>query len=182
MKQLICRFSRHFFIFLAVSFAGWLMETVSLSLNAGRWQDRGFLHLPFCTIYGACVLVIYALIGTPQSGGLLLKGVKIPFLRYSLYGLLAAGIPVTAELITGVVCQSLFDLRLWDYQGHRFHFLGYISLEMAFVWGFAVCTLMWGVYPWLERQVGRISLQERYWASVVFGIVMAGDWIICILR
>lgn len=45
------------------------------------FSDRGFLSLPFCTIYGSSILAIYLIIGTPSKGRLeplFLRAKKLP--------------------------------------------------------------------------------------------------------
>lgn len=181
IQNRICKYRVEILIFLLFSFAGWLMETVTISLDAGELVDRGFLHLPFCPIYGTCIVAIHALIGEPKTGGILLSGVKGKRTRYVLYTLLAVAIPVTAELITGVTCEKLFGIRLWDYRWHRFDFMGYISLEMAITWGVAVWVLMSLVYPRLETWVGRISPKWAERAAMGCMMALAADLMICIL-
>lgn len=68
-KKKYTRVSNCVLIFLTISFIGWAMETVYCSLLNGKFCDRGFLTLPFCTIYGFSIMAIYLLIGTPQKGG-----------------------------------------------------------------------------------------------------------------
>lgn len=180
IRNRVCKYRVEILIFLLFSFAGWLMETVTVSLDAGELVDRGFLHLPVCPIYGACIVAIHALIGKPETGGILLSGVKKKHTRYALYTLLAVLIPVTAELITGVTCEKLFGIRLWDYRWHRFDFMGYISLEMAITWGVAVWALMCLVYPRLEKWVGRIPKKTAEAVATVCVIALAADFLICI--
>ncbi len=179
IKERICKYRVEVLMFLLFSFAGWLMETVTISLDAGELVDRGFLYLPFCPIYGVCIVAIHGLLGTPKAGGILLSGVTEKRTRYVLYTLLAVAIPVTAELVTGVTCEKLFGIRLWDYRWHRFDFMGYISLEMAITWGVAVWTLMWLVYPRLEKRMERIPQKGAETVAMGLCLALAADFILC---
>ena len=38
--------------FFLYSFLGWVMECIVIRREKGRWENRGFAHLPFCIIYG----------------------------------------------------------------------------------------------------------------------------------
>lgn len=40
------------------SIAGWIMETVSVSIQKRKFVDRGFLIGPYCPIYGTGVVAI----------------------------------------------------------------------------------------------------------------------------
>ena len=46
-------------VFYFVSFIGWCGETLLFLVRFGRLRDRGFLTLPFCTIYGSCLTGMY---------------------------------------------------------------------------------------------------------------------------
>lgn len=157
------------------------METVSCAVMAGHYLDRGFLHLPFCTIYGVCIVGIHGLIGSPGSGGLLLKKVENRALRYLLFTLLAMAIPTAAELVTGVTFEAVFGIRLWDYRWHTYDFCGYISLEMSLVWGIAVWLLMSIVYPRVERLMTRIPKKTACITAAALSAAVAIDWLICII-
>ena len=51
---------------LILSFIGWVWETI-FSFILHSPNDRGFLVLPFCTIYGFALIFIYLLFGTPSD-------------------------------------------------------------------------------------------------------------------
>jgi len=62
------RVSRYFILFMEMSFWGWAVETVFFLLCYGQLYDRGFMTLPFCTIYGCSFLLLYFLVGIPDEG------------------------------------------------------------------------------------------------------------------
>ncbi len=182
MKDLYERNIPKILIFLMVSCLGWIMETLACAIQFGQYLDRGFLHLPFCTIYGVCILAIDLLMGTPGEGGILLRWCQKRGLRYVLYTLLAMLIPTAAELVTGVTFEKVFGVRLWDYTWHRFDYLGYVSLEMALVWGVGVWAIMGLVYPRLEKLVARIPARWAKTVTTVTLLAIAVDWVICVLK
>ena len=57
-------------LFFILSFFGWCAETALFLFRWNVLADRGFLTLPFCTIYGTAVLAEHFLLGTPQTGRL----------------------------------------------------------------------------------------------------------------
>ena len=79
--------SRYVLLFWTLSFLGWAFETLYTYLSTGRWQDRGFLMLPFCPIYGCAFLSVYLLLGVPQKGRGILKKCKKTSIRYLIYAL-----------------------------------------------------------------------------------------------
>ena len=178
-KSTICyHIGQYIVLFILLSFAGWAVETVFCSLLLGGWCDRGFLHLPFCTIYGFTILGMYGLLGTPGQGGLLLKYVTSRPLRVLLYFLLAAGLTTATELVTGVFFTEVCGLSLWDYSGYRFHYNGYICLEFFFVWGVLFLIGMGYVFEPLKRWVGRIPGSVLLWSSAICCMIVIADWII----
>lgn len=130
METFSQRADRAFLLFMAVSFLGWLAETLFFRAYYGRFCDRGFLTLPFCTIYGCAFLLTDALLGIPGAGnGGLLRGTGQARHPAVLYALTASLLVTLLELTTGVLFHQLLGLRLWDYSTYRFHFHGYICLE-----------------------------------------------------
>ena len=125
-------------MFFLISFLGWCMETIYCSSWFTDFDDRGFLTLPFCVIYGTPLCLVFLLLGTPKEGFLarniektkLKRGMKI-FLRYALYFLLSVGIATLFELVFGLLFDSL-GVRLWSYRRHALHVYFFRSLISRF--------------------------------------------------
>ncbi len=167
-----------------VSFLGWCMETVYCSLLAGKFTDRGFLTLPFCTIYGTSVVGIYLLLGTPVKGRLvdLLRRTRMPkwlsvTLSVLVYFVAAALIPTLVELATGWFFDEFFGVRLWSYTGYKYNFKGYICLEFTLLWGVLITAAMataWHLLHWL---IHKIPSRPLFWLSAVFRVVLTMDFL-----
>lgn len=175
MRTLLNRASGYMILFMVLSFLGWAVETVFFWFLYGKLCDRGFMTLPFCTIYGFALLIVYMLIGTPKTGGLLLckaegKG-TLP-----IYLLLSALIPTALELLTGLFFDRLFGVRLWSYSACRFHFHGYICLEYALLWGLLIpLSMKFLVLPMRER-VFSIPLSYRRLVAATLAWIAVMDW------
>ena len=89
------------------SFLGWLWETI-FSFFLRSPNDRGFLLLPVCPIYGFALILVYLLFGTPADMRLLGHPVfrSKPVLRYLSYFLAAALLSTAIELVTATFFQS----------------------------------------------------------------------------
>ena len=145
---------RYLLLFLSISFLGWGIEMLYALARTGRFTDRGFLTLPFCTIYGFSILIIYALIGTPREGGLLLRAYPHRRSRVLFYFLLAMAIPTLIELVTAAVLDHGFGVRLWDYHPYPLDLWGYICLPLSLIWGVLITAFMaWGFPPLHRRAV-----------------------------
>lgn len=164
-------------LFMLLSFGGWAVETLACSLLAGSWCDRGFITLPFCTIYGFTVLGLYALLGTPQDGGVLLRGITVKPLRFLLYFLITASVTTLAELVTGWFFTNVCGVSLWDYSGYRYHYKGYICLEFFLVWGTLFLIGMRYMFEPLKRVVATLPRRVLFWSSLVCCLALCADWI-----
>ncbi len=175
MKQLLNKemapvWARYFLILLIFSFLGWGMETIHVSDLAGELVDRGFLTLPFCPIYGCCLMLLYFLLGTPNQTRGLLKNVKPGPWRYLIYWVFAGLVPTAVELTVGAFFHQVFDLRLWSYEHQPYNFNGYICLPISLLWAFGITILMRVIFPMVQNLTRKLS--DR--GAVVLGVGMAG--------
>ena len=128
---------------IVISHIGWVFESCLFVLMYGGFQDRGFVTMPLCPIYGITVLIIYLLLGTPKEGGLVLSGLGSGGVRMLIYFALAALIPAVSELIGGEVMERVSGEVLWSYEGYKYAVGKYACLEIALSWSlliiFAMC-------------------------------------------
>ena len=169
-------------LFMILSFGGWAVETLFCSLLAGKWCDRGFLTLPFCTIYGFTILGLYGLLGTPQDGRTLLKNVSGKPMRFLLYFLITASVTTLAELVTGWFFTKVCGVSLWDYSGYRFHYKGYICLEFFLVWGTLFLIGMRFAFEPLKQAVAALPRWALFWGSAISCFCLMADWIVSYAR
>ncbi|MEE0801150.1 MAG: putative ABC transporter permease [Gemmiger sp.] len=129
---------RLFWLFLAFSFLGWLIEVSFVALRRHRYQDRGVLHGPLCLVYGfAGCLVTVGLRDLTGSWFFL-------FVGSALYA-------TVIEWVAGHLLERFTRTRWWDYSGQRFNLDGYISLTASLIWGvLGVVSVKWLV-PLLLR-------------------------------
>ncbi len=168
--------SRYFIILLIFSFLGWVMETVHVSQLAGELVDRGFLLLPFCPIYGCCLMLLYFLLGTPKQTRGILKGVTAGPWRYAIYWIFAGLVPTVMELIVGAFFDQLFDIQLWSYAHQPYNFMGYICLPMSLAWAFAITALMRFIFPLFQKLTDRFSDRVAVVTASVLAVAIAVDF------
>lgn len=175
-------------VFYFVSFIGWCGETLLFLVRFGRLRDRGFLTLPFCTIYGSCLTGMYLFIGTPQNGSLAplfakaegLRGAARPAAKcglYALYFLCAALLPTLAELAFGGLF-SAFGVRLWDYGYKKVHLYGLISPDQSLLWGALVTLAMRFAWEPLHAAM-RLPPRVRKTAAIVLTALTSADFLFC---
>ena len=121
-------------LFYVYCFAGWIWETCYVSVRAGRFCNRGFLHGPFLPIYGSGAMVI------------LLSTFAV---RENLWLVYVIGTVSSTilEYLTGEAMQRIFGVRYWDYSGHRFNLKGHICLGVSLGWGLFSVLLVRFINP-----------------------------------
>lgn len=170
--------AKYFLLTMLLSFFGWAFETGFTYLSTGKFYDRGFLTMPFCPIYGCSLMLVYFLLGTPNEGRGILKNVRDPFARYSLYFVFAFLIPTAAELLVGFVFDVFFDTWLWSYSSLPFNFRGYISLPISIGWAVLVFLFMGCVFKPLKRLVFKIPKLFAVPLAFALAIAVAVDLVL----
>ena len=153
------------------------MEKVFVYVSVGVNADRGFLTLPFCTVYGTGLVLARVLLGAP------LKEKRYPWNLFLLVGyILAAALLCTAaELIVGVTFEHVVGVRLWTYAGAPHAFLDYVCLPVSAAWGLLLPVVMQGVWLPLER---RLECVRGAWlpaVNLVLAIALSADFLLCLL-
>lgn len=116
------RFWTFIFLFALYSFLGWVCESLFCSIPAGRFINRGFLTGPFCPVYGFGALLVITVLQPFQD--------QIPVLF-----LVAVALTSTLEYLTGLVLETLFHAKYWDYSQNRFNFQGRVCLQNSILFG-----------------------------------------------
>lgn len=140
-----------FFMF---SFLGYLLECVVLSYEYKVLVvNRGFVHGPFCIIYGfgalgACILLQ-------------------PFAANPIKLYLATTIMATSmELITAHLMIRLFGSFWWDYSHKRLNYKGIICLQSSVAWGFLGIFFFWFLNGFVHHLVDRVPAGYQKWMAV----------------
>lgn len=180
------------FVFIAVSYGGWLYETLLCLAMYGGFSDRGFLRLPFCPIYGGAACAIGLLLGTPVEGNLAVGISRLArrygwtdgvakAVRYSAYFLLSGALATAVELSIGVLFQSL-GYDLWSYASEPYNFKGVICPSISICWGFMLTIGMRYPYTWLMGLGKSTPTKALAIPCVLLLGAMLTDFIFCILR
>ena len=129
-----------FHMFCIWSFIGWCIEVCYMTLETGEYQNRGFLNMPICPIYGFGVLMVVTFFRPLENTFLLL---------FAATTILCT----TFELLVGLGMEKLFNTRWWDYSHERFNFKGYICLKVSLLWGLGCVIVVRIVQPMIERLI-----------------------------
>ena len=124
--------------FFLYSFFGWIWESCYVSLREHRWVNRGFMHGPMLPLYGSGAVSVL-IITLPVRDNLPLVFIM---------GMIGATL---LEFFTGMIMESLFHVRYWDYSHLKFNIKGYIC---------PVASLCWGVFSIMMVKVVHIPIEE----------------------
>ncbi|MCM1189654.1 MAG: putative ABC transporter permease [bacterium] len=157
-------FYKLFLIFLFWGVIGWMIEVIDMRIEAGEFQNRGFLHMPFCPIYGIGMAI--ASVG--------LNGVKNSCLILFLFGVIFCSV---FEYVVGGILEKLFHTKWWDYSHMRFNIKGRVCLRNAVLFGIGAILVFRFVEPTVEKAIAGIPINFGIAIAVIFGVAFAVDMI-----
>lgn len=139
-------------LFFFYSFFGWLVESIYMSYCNKQITNRGFIHGPFCPIYGVGALFIYSVL-YPFSNNFIVLYFVGTFLATSI------------EFITAIFMVKIFGFVWWDYTNKSYNYRGVLCLESTIAWGFYIVfqflflhkTMVFAVYS-IPVTVGKLII------------------------
>lgn len=142
------------------SIAGWICEVIYCSIPARKFINRGFLHGPYCIIYGI--------------GATILLSVATPIMQYPplvfLISLLAATI---LEYFTSWLMEAIFQIRWWNYSHKKYQLRGRICLQNSLLFGLMGVFTVYLLHPLATDLMGLIpGDRQRVLASAVLAIFL----------
>ena len=151
-----------FLIFCFWSFIGWGIEVVYMTIETGEFQNRGFLNMPFCPIYGFGVLAVVTFT-RPIAGSPLLLFV------------LSAVVCTALELLVGIGLEKIFHNIWWDYSHERFNYKGYICLKVTLLWGMGCLIVVKIVHPIVEKIINAIPFKVGIGFIITMSLLLIID-------
>lgn len=113
-----------FWIFLAYSCLGWVLETIAAAVKHKRFLNRGVLTGPVCTVYGIAAVVLTVFLWELVQD----KQWVFLFLGSMIWS-------TAVEWLAGRSLEKLHHGRWWDYSKKKWNLDGYICLEYSILWG-----------------------------------------------
>lgn len=145
-------------VFYFYSFVGWIVESSYVSLRKRRFVNRGFMKGPFIPLYG--------------TGATIMLLVSIPFKDNLLAVYVAGCVACTIlEYVTGVLMESIFKVRYWDYSELKFNFQGHICLGTTLSWGVLTLILTQFLHVLVDEYI--ISVLHNDILTVIAFVVTA---------
>ncbi len=151
-----------YLLFLFWSFIGWGIEVCYMTIETGEYQNRGFLNMPICPIYGLGVLLIAAVF----------RPVNHTFLPLFAGSALLC---TAFELSVGLLMEKVFHGRWWDYSHEHFNFKGLICLKVSILWGLGCVLVIRIVHPIVEKIVMLMPIKVGAAVIIVSSVLIAID-------
>lgn len=135
-----------FWVFMAGSVLGFVVEGVWCVLRKGAWENHAAtVWGPLCLVYGVGAVVIYGM-AMVACGWRPTK----QFMGCALAGTLV-------EYFTSLFQEVFLGSRSWDYSEHYIHLNGRVSLRMTLMWGALGLMFIRWVLPVLQAALGRMQ-------------------------
>lgn len=152
----VIEFNRYYLYFMLYSFAGWLWEKIFMLIIYHTFEERGFLHIPICSIYGFGILLVLFLFYEKN---------------YSLTTIFLGSAFVTCalEFFTSWEMEKLFHRTWWDYSGWIFNFQGRISFLSSIAFGIGSILVVKFIQPLLCKVLDKYFRLE---ISKILGVML----------
>ncbi|MCX7657176.1 MAG: hypothetical protein N2Z57_00715 [Oscillospiraceae bacterium] len=148
--------------FYIYSFAGWIIESVIVSVNEKRLVNRGFLRGPYLPLYGfGAISILFATL--PVKWNI--------FLVY-ICGMASSTI---LEYFTGWLMETTLKMKYWDYSHQRFNFKGRISLISSLFWGVLSVVLTYFLHSPIKSFVLSIPVKVSYVIIYIISAIFIAD-------
>lgn len=158
-----------FLYFIIYSFLGWVLESVCKTIWEKKFVNSGFLHGPFCPIYGAGAIIMIVFLSHFKDNILLLF--LVAFVVLTIW-----------EYIVGVLLEKLFSTRYWDYSNNRFNFQGRICLLNSFYWGVLGVVFTLGIHPFVASKVELIPQNILLYSNILLYAYLLVDTIASVVK
>lgn len=155
------------------SMAGWIIESVFKTARSGKFVNSGFLYGPFCPIYGSGALLV---IGSAAAVKQILPQAGL-FTNIIVSILLAIVLTSILEYLTGMIMESFFDSKWWDYSDERFNLHGRVCLKYSVYWGILAYVMLSLVHPYILLSVSILSWHLKLVLAYLITVYMFIDMI-----
>lgn len=166
MKEQLFNILTYFVIY---SFLGWIMESIVRSISERKLINTGFLVGPMCPIYGIGAIIMMLFLDRFENNIPLLFIVSIVVLTIW-------------EYLVGVLLETIFKTKYWDYSDQKFNFQGRVCLINSICWGILGVLFVKGIHPAIIKILEKVNIQILH--IVMFGITVIAiiDMIVSIIK
>ncbi len=150
------------------SFAGWVLESVSKTIEQRKFVNSGFLYGPFCPIYGFGALIMLL--------GLNFLKEKPILLFIAAFFLLSIW-----EYLVGVFLEKVFKTKYWDYSHLKWNFQGRVCLKNSLFWGILGVLFVCCIHPFIEHYIKMVPFSILVYTDIILAIAILVDLIFSVI-
>ncbi len=167
----------------AVSFLGFLVENIWLSVTKGYMDNRN-MCMPFLLGYGLAIVAIYKMFGTPLV--LCFFGLRLSIKNRIAKALLFFGLVclcvAVGEIVLGTVMERMCGIIWWDYTSLPLHVTRYTSVPTSMAFGCLITVFMRFFFEPLKALFLAMDFPILVLTAGGFAILLAGDYVYSMCR
>ena len=150
------------------SFAGWILESVSKTIEQRKFVNSGFLNGPFCPIYGFGAIIMILCLNFLKEKPILLF--IAAFFILSIW-----------EYLVGIFLEKVFKTKYWDYSHLKFNIQGRVCLKNSIFWGVLGVIFICYVHPFIQEYIKTIPNNILLYMNIIIGIAILVDLVFSII-
>ena len=155
--------------FIIYSVMGWIMESTVRSVCERKLINTGFLKGPCCPIYGIGAIIMFLFLGNFEDKPILLFFLAILVLTFW-------------EYIVGVLLETIFHTKYWDYSEQKFNFQGRICLTNSLCWGLLGVGFIKFLHPFVINMLSYVDKNLLIYIITILSIVFLVDVIVSVIN
>ena len=163
------KLSYWFLVFFLFSVLGYISEVIYCYILDKKLVNRGFLHGPYCPIYG---------VGALASIILLRKYYGDPLILFLLGMFLFSVI----EYISSYLMEKLFNDKWWDYSNYKYNLNGRVCLKNSIFFGIGGLLVIYVFYPLVYKLIYNANLLALNIITIVLFILFVTDLVFTIIN
>lgn len=161
-------FDKVFLFFILGSLFGSFFEEIQWFIQHGVWTSRhDLLYGPFSTLYGFGLVLFLIILGP--------KNHKRGFFKTFLYAFFLGGI---FEYLAGVLSETVFDIKFWNYSGMFLDINGKTTIPIMIGWGIMGVVLLKIVYPIVSKWIEKIPYSLGKTFCILLFIFISVDMVL----
>lgn len=155
--------------FIIYSFFGWVLESIFKSILQRKLVNSGFLHGPFCPIYGFGAIIMLLFLNNFKDNVFLLF--IVAFVILSVW-----------EYIVGVLLEKKFNTKYWDYSNNFFNIKGRVCLMNSTFWGILGVMFTLFIHPFVEKYILFFNKEALIYMNIILYLGIIIDCIITTIK
>lgn len=86
------------------------------------------------------------------------------------------------EYLVGVLLETIFKTKYWDYSDQKFNFQGRVCLVNSICWGILGVLFVKGIHPAIIRILEKVNIQTLHVVIFIITVIAIIDMIVSIIK